>query len=101
METDRTHPSTTRNTLHHEASHRPEKQRPEDDPSTASIGREVLSMSDVVSMTSLSKPQLYRMIDQQKFPRPIQLSARRIGWRRQTVLDWLHTISGEHRSEMT
>ncbi len=49
----------------------------------------VLRTSDVVAITSLSKAQLYRMMDAGSFPARIRLSARRGGWIASDVKAWL------------
>jgi prophage regulatory protein len=49
---------------------------------------EFINIKDVVRMTSLSKPVVYRMIRRNEFPRQVSLSARRVAWIRSEVERW-------------
>ncbi len=49
---------------------------------------EFITIKDVVRMTSLSKPVLYRMIQRNEFPRQVPLSPRRVAWMRSEVEAW-------------
>lgn len=49
---------------------------------------EFITIKDVVKMTSLSKPVVYRMISRDEFPRQVSLSPRRVGWVRSEVEAW-------------
>jgi len=40
-----------------------------------------LHIKKVIAATSLSKSTIYRLISINKFPRPVKISARRVGWR--------------------
>lgn len=39
----------------------------------------------VVNKTSLSKSTIYRLVKESSFPRPVQISARRVGWRQSDI----------------
>ncbi|MER2625292.1 MAG: AlpA family phage regulatory protein [Accumulibacter sp.] len=49
----------------------------------------VLKVSDLVAMLGLSRTTLYRLIAAKAFPKPVNLSPRRVGWLAATVDDWL------------
>lgn len=49
----------------------------------------VLSIAQVVSLTSLSKQTLYREINAKRFPAPVRLTTNRVGWRVAEVNAWL------------
>lgn len=49
----------------------------------------ILSFQDVVSLTGLSKPTLYRMLKSGSFVPRVQISVRRVGFRQSEVAAWL------------
>jgi prophage regulatory protein len=49
----------------------------------------VLKVSDLVTLLGLSRTTLYRLIAADAFPKPVNLSPRRVGWLAATVNDWL------------
>ncbi len=49
----------------------------------------VLKVSDLVTLLGLSRTTLYRLIAADAFPKPVNLSPRRVGWLAATVDDWL------------
>ncbi len=51
---------------------------------------EFITIKDVVRLTSLSKPVVYRMIGRHEFPRQVALSPRRVAWVRSEVERWQH-----------
>lgn len=46
-------------------------------------------LSDIMALTGLSKATIYRLMKQNNFPRPIQLSTNRVAWRIADVLSWI------------
>lgn len=58
---------------------------------------EFITIKDVVRMTSLSKPVVYRMIRRDEFPRQVPLSPRRVGWVRSEVEAWAKSRRPEER----
>lgn len=50
---------------------------------------QVLKMRDVTRKTSLHRATIYRLIQRDEFPRPLKLSAGRVGWREDEVSDWI------------
>ncbi len=49
---------------------------------------EFIPLREVIRMTSLSKPVLYRMMQTGAFPRQVPLSPRRVAWIRGEVEAW-------------
>ena len=51
----------------------------------------MLDMHDIVRMTGISESTVKRMISDGRFPKPIKLSIRRIGWPARQVKAWILT----------
>lgn len=51
----------------------------------------LLALPAVVDRTSLSEPTLRRLVDRQKFPRPVKISSNRIAWRETDVSAWINS----------
>jgi prophage regulatory protein len=49
----------------------------------------ILSVNQVIDRTGLSRRTLYQEISEHRFPRPIQLTARRVGWPELDIETWL------------
>lgn len=50
----------------------------------------ILSKAEIApGILPFSLATLNRLVSQGKFPKPIQLSVRRVGWRKSTVTAWL------------
>ena len=58
----------------------------------------MLDMREVVRMTGLSESTIKRMFNDGRFPKPLHLSPRRIGWPARQVKDWLRTLQDQSRS---
>jgi prophage regulatory protein len=58
----------------------------------------MLSPRDVARMTGISTRNIRRMFESGRFPRPLKLSTRRIGWPARQVKDWLRTLQDQSRS---
>ena len=52
-------------------------------------GQTMIGLGDVRTATSLSKTTIYRLINEDKFPRPYQLTARRVAWREADIAAWI------------
>ena len=50
-----------------------------------------IRMNEVVSITGFSKPHIYRMISESKFPRPYKIGIRSVGWKLSDIKDWVDT----------
>ena len=51
----------------------------------------ILRIAEVLAMISLSKPQVYKMMNAGDFPRPIRLTGKAVGWRLSDVQAWIDT----------
>lgn len=49
----------------------------------------VIRIARVTALTGLSRSTIYRYMDKDIFPRPIQLGERSVGWIEEEVLAWL------------
>lgn len=49
----------------------------------------VIRIAQVTALTGLSRSTIYRYMDKDIFPRPIQLGERSVGWIEEEVLAWL------------
>jgi len=49
----------------------------------------ILKVGEVRAAVSYSVSQIYRMIREERFPRPVRLGPGRVGWRRSAVINWL------------
>lgn len=49
----------------------------------------IIKIDAVTAMVALSKPSIYRLINEGKFPKQIKLSARSSGWLLSEVEQWL------------
>ncbi len=49
----------------------------------------LVAINRVRELTSLGKSTIYRLIADNKFPRPVKLTERRVAWRETDLRDWL------------
>lgn len=49
----------------------------------------MLPIDEVLDRTGLSRRTLYSEISESRFPRPVQLTARRVGWPEADIEAWL------------
>ena len=49
----------------------------------------LLRLPEVLELCGMSRSSLYRMIAGGKFPAPVKISERAVGWRKKDILDWL------------
>jgi len=54
----------------------------------AAIAPVFLRMPNVVRMTGLTRSTIYRLIANRKFPSPVRLGPRAVGWRRADLDQW-------------
>lgn len=47
-----------------------------------------LRMPSVIQITGLGRSTIYRLIADQKFPRPVRLGPRAVAWRRIEIDEW-------------
>lgn len=49
----------------------------------------LIRIRDVVSMTGISKSQVYRLANMGEFPKPTRLTAQSVAWVREEVQQWI------------
>lgn len=55
----------------------------------AAEGRRLLRMPDVLKRTGVSKATIYRLIKAGKFPKPVGLGVRAVGWDAHSIDEWI------------
>jgi prophage regulatory protein len=55
---------------------------------TDAHGVEFLRMPSVIRRTGLGRSTIYRLIAERKFPSPVKLAGRAVGWRRSDLDRW-------------
>ncbi|MYC29322.1 MAG: AlpA family transcriptional regulator [Chloroflexi bacterium] len=53
----------------------------------------LLTLKDVMAITQLSKPSLYRQIQEGSFPKPLKIGRRSSRWRASDIDHWLEGLS--------
>jgi prophage regulatory protein len=51
----------------------------------------LLRLPEVMKRTGLGRTTIYKLVGQRKFPAPVQLSGRAVGWRAEQIDDWSRT----------
>ena len=54
----------------------------------------IFRLKNVVEETGLSRSTIYRLFNAGKFPRPIKLSERAIGWHESVIQHWIDEQAG-------
>ena len=52
----------------------------------------LLRRSEVLQICGISKSTLYEMISQERFPAPVRISQRAVGWRAGDIRAWLESL---------
>ena len=58
------------------------------EPISAPADKRIYKLSDLTSIYSMSRSSIYRAMAEDKFPTPIKLTSRSIGWWREQVEHW-------------
>jgi len=53
----------------------------------------ILRIEDVVAQVGLSRATIYRKMAEGKFPKPVRLSQRAIGWRETDITTWVNALT--------
>jgi prophage regulatory protein len=64
---------------------------PPDDEGQRRDGQRLLAMATVMELTTYSRPSIYRLISQGRFPVPLKLGDGKIAFRESEVLEWLES----------
>lgn len=65
----------------------------QDLPRNASGSEEILRRPQIRALTGLSDASIYRLAKEGRFPQPVAISTRAVGWRRSEVDGWLSNLS--------
>ncbi len=52
----------------------------------------LLRISEVVKTTGMGRSTVYRLVKENKFPRPVRLGARSSAWREDEVQAWMDSL---------
>ncbi|MDH1337628.1 AlpA family phage regulatory protein [Comamonas thiooxydans] len=52
--------------------------------------RQVIRIEEVLNITGLSRSMIYKLMAQERFPRPIALGDRAVGWYEEDVIRWIN-----------
>ena len=52
----------------------------------------IVRLPEVMRMTGLGKSTIHRWYREGRFPQPLKLGPKSIGWRREEVLEWLASL---------
>lgn len=55
------------------------------------VSRQLLARRDVEARTSLSRTSIYRLAKAGQFPKPVQITQNRVGWRADDIEAWIET----------
>ena len=53
----------------------------------------ILRRKQVQERTGLGRSSIYALIAKDKFPRPVQLSERSVGWRETDITTWINSLT--------
>ena len=49
----------------------------------------LLKLKQVIEITGLSRASIYRLIEDEKFPKQVRISARRVAWKNTDIESWI------------
>lgn len=52
--------------------------------------RQIIRIEEVLQLTGLSRSMIYKLMGQERFPRPIALGDRAVGWYEEDVVSWIN-----------
>jgi len=55
-------------------------------------------MADLKELVPYSKPTIYQMIREGRFPRQVRLGPNRVAWRRSEVVGWIDARAAEREA---
>lgn len=62
--------------------------------------KRILKISEVTHSTGLGRSTLYERVKEGKFPRPVHLGPRAVGWLEEEVLGWIDARAAERDCEV-
>lgn len=57
----------------------------------------LIKINELVAMTKLSRPTIYRLIKAGKFPAQLQTSQKTVAWEKSEVEDWIRKLIMERK----
>ena len=58
----------------------------------------LLTMADLKKFVPYSKPTIYQMVHEGRFPKQVRLGPNRVAWRHSKVLDWINERAAEREA---
>ncbi|MBL8641544.1 MAG: AlpA family transcriptional regulator [Alphaproteobacteria bacterium] len=63
----------------------------------------ILRLPNVIELTGLPRSTIYAYIEQRRFPAPIKISLRSVGWLESEINEWIESCvrasqSGQHKT---
>lgn len=58
----------------------------------------LLTMADLKELVPYSKPTIYQMVREGRFPKQVRLGPNRVAWRRSEVLGWIDARAAERET---
>ena len=52
----------------------------------------IMRTRDVLRHANITRSTLYRWLEAGRFPKPVQLGPRAVGWRRSDVIEWIASL---------
>ena len=59
----------------------------------------LVTMTELEALTCLSKPTIYQMIREDRFPRQVRLGPNKVAWLRSEVLAWIGQRASERKPQ--
>ena len=60
----------------------------------------LIKIKEVMSITSLARPTIYKYIKNGAFPRPVSLGGRAVAWVREEIEEWIEQRIAERDNEL-
>lgn len=64
------------------------------------VAMTLIKIKEVMSITSLARPTIYKYIKNGTFPRPVSLGGRAVAWVREEVEEWIEQRIAERDNEL-
>lgn len=66
------------------------------------MAEQILRIEDVKALTGLARSTIYGLVAEERFPKPIRLTTRCVGWLRSELEEWIAArVSTSRRLERT
>ncbi len=62
------------------------------------MNRTIKRIREVMQITGLSRSTIYKMIDEGRFPAPLKLGRRAVGWTDKMIEDWVNSLEEADRN---